>query len=107
MRIRAVWSESSLDAFWITKDAKFHHADNEDSYQIARMRRLIWVFVGAHVRRYIFSRYGAYILFQLYRVTVGKGRFVNNAVSLTTEPQVMLALSTISMFAVRFVNVQV
>ena len=24
MRIRAVWSEHSLGAFWITKDAKFH-----------------------------------------------------------------------------------
>ena len=26
LRIRAVWSESSLDAFWIAKDAKFLHA---------------------------------------------------------------------------------
>ena len=46
LRNRAVWSESSLSAFWITKDAKFLYVDNEDSNQTARMRRLIWVFVG-------------------------------------------------------------
>ena len=39
-------SESSLGTFWIAKDAKFLHADNEDSDQTAWMRRLIWVFVG-------------------------------------------------------------
>ena len=44
--INAVWSESSLDAFWIAKDAKVLHADNEDSDQTGRMRRLIYVFVG-------------------------------------------------------------
>ena len=46
LRIRAVWSESSPAAFWIAKDAKFLHWDNEDSDQTARMRILIWVFVG-------------------------------------------------------------
>ena len=30
LRIRAGWSESLLGAFWITKDADFLHADNED-----------------------------------------------------------------------------
>ena len=44
LRIRAVWSESSLGAILIAKDAVFH-ADNEDSDQTARMRRMIWVFV--------------------------------------------------------------
>ena len=42
----AVWSESSLGAFWIAIDAKVLHADNGDSNQPARMRRLIWVFFG-------------------------------------------------------------
>ena len=46
LRIRAVWPESSLGAVGTTKDAKFLYADNEDSDQTARMRRLIWVFVG-------------------------------------------------------------
>ena len=35
LRIRAVWSESSLGAFWIAEDAKFLHADNEGSDQNA------------------------------------------------------------------------
>ena len=30
LHIRTVWSESSLGAFWIAKDAKFLYADNED-----------------------------------------------------------------------------
>ena len=46
LRIREVWSESSLGAFWVAKAAKFLHADNEDSDQIAQRRSLIWVFVG-------------------------------------------------------------
>ena len=29
LRIRAILSESSLDAFWIAKDAKFLHVDKE------------------------------------------------------------------------------
>ena len=48
LRICAVWSESSLCAFWIGKGAKFLHVNNEDLDQTARMRRLIWVFVGVH-----------------------------------------------------------
>ena len=46
LRTHTVRSESSLGTFWIALDAKFLHADNEDSDQTARMRRLIWVFVG-------------------------------------------------------------
>ena len=46
LRIRAVWSESSLGTFWIANDAKFVHKDNEDTGQTVRMRRVIWVFVG-------------------------------------------------------------
>ena len=44
LRIRAVWSESSLDAHWIAKGTKFLHVDNEDADQIARLSRKIWVF---------------------------------------------------------------
>ena len=46
LRICAVWSESSLDAFWIAKNTKFLHGNNEDADQTARTRRLIRVFVG-------------------------------------------------------------
>ena len=45
LRIRAVWSETSQRACWIDKDAKFIPAENEDSDQTARMRRLNWVVV--------------------------------------------------------------
>ena len=55
LHIHVVWSESSLGAFWMAKDAKFLHADKEDSDQTAPMHRLISVLVGGHVRRYIFS----------------------------------------------------
>ena len=30
LRIRAVWSESSLSTFWEANDVEFLHADNED-----------------------------------------------------------------------------
>ena len=38
-----------MGAFWIAKDAKFPQADNEESDQTVRMRKLIWVFVGRTV----------------------------------------------------------
>ena len=41
LRIRAVLSESSLDAFWLVKDTMFFHADNEASDQTALMLMLI------------------------------------------------------------------
>ena len=40
-------AESTLGAFWTAKDARFLHADNEESSQIAQMRRLIWVVARA------------------------------------------------------------
>ena len=44
LRILAVWSKSSLGAFWVASDAKFFNAYNEDSNHTA-LHRLIWVFV--------------------------------------------------------------
>ena len=63
LRDRAVWSESSLDAFWIAKDVKFLHADNECSNQPARMRRLNWAFVGRTMSEGTFSYIAAYRIF--------------------------------------------
>ena len=37
LRIRAVWSESSLGAFWVAKDIKLLYRDNEDPDQTSRM----------------------------------------------------------------------
>ena len=45
LRIRSVWSDYSLDVFWIAKDAKFLHTVREGSDQTTQMRRLFWVFV--------------------------------------------------------------
>ena len=44
--------------FWLAKTEKILHADNKDSNQTARTRRLIWVFVGRTCQRYLFSRCG-------------------------------------------------
>ena len=78
LRIRAGWSESSLGAFWIAKDAKFLHADNEDSNQTARMRRLIWVFVGRTCQkvRFLTLRFDDLISFYQSKTTWNKVRYV-------------------------------
>ena len=52
---RAGWSESSLGAIWIAKDARFLHTDKVDSDQTAWMRRLIWVRL-VHMSKGEFSR---------------------------------------------------
>ena len=44
-------SEPSLGAFWIAKHAIFLHADNRDSDQTARRRRLNRIFVGRTCQR--------------------------------------------------------
>ena len=41
LRIRAVWSKSSLCAFWIAKNAMFLRVDNEDFDQAVWIYRLI------------------------------------------------------------------
>ena len=64
LRIRAVWSESTLGAFWIAKDSSFLYADNEDSNQTARTCRLTWVFVERTYEKIFFSRRGSYDILQ-------------------------------------------
>ena len=61
LHIRTVWSESSLGAFWISKDANFLHADNENSDQIARKRSLSCVFVFHTFLEGTFSRVMAHL----------------------------------------------
>ena len=46
LRICAVWSESSLSAWWHFASSAIQNAPSEHSDQTARMRRLIWIFVG-------------------------------------------------------------
>ena len=56
LRIRAVWSESSLDAVWIAKDVKFLHVYTEDSGQTAWIGKLISVFLERKYQRWHFLR---------------------------------------------------
>ena len=35
LRIRAGWSESSLGAFWVAKDASVFHADKEEQSDLS------------------------------------------------------------------------
>ena len=62
LRIRTVWLESSLDTLWIAKDAKFIHADNEDSDQTAWMRRQLRILM----LRLILTQHGASYAYCLY-----------------------------------------
>ena len=57
--------ESSLDVFWLAKDAKFLKADNKDSYQTACIRRLIcllWAHVSEGRFSHVASRMTCYCL---------------------------------------------
>ena len=56
LHIRAVWLESSLGAFWLTKNAKFLHAYNEAA---DHPRRLICVFFGRTRQKEIFPLCGS------------------------------------------------
>ena len=66
LRIRAVWSESSLGAFWIAKDATFFHADNEDSNQAAWICSWFESSLVALVKGYVFWRCGSNIKHMSY-----------------------------------------
>ena len=46
LRVRSVWSESSLGGFRMAKDADFFFYVDSETDHIARMGRLIWVFHG-------------------------------------------------------------
>ena len=61
LRMSAVWSESSLGAFWIAKVVKFPHADNEDSDQTVQKRSLISV-LGAEIKRCVFSCCDSFVI---------------------------------------------
>ena len=57
--IRPVWSESSLCAWRNLGSLATHWAHSEDSYQIGRMPRLIWVFAGCTVTLLVLSCRGS------------------------------------------------
>ena len=64
LRIRAVWSESSLGALWMIKDAKFQYADNEDWAECTDAQcdlSLLW----AHMSKGTFSHVTAYLIINI------------------------------------------
>ena len=64
LRIRSVWSESSLGAFWIAKFEKFLQANDEDSDQTVRMSRLN--FVGRTCQRVRVLTFHWYLFIYLF-----------------------------------------
>ena len=61
MRIRPVWSESSLYAWRRLGSLAIHWAHREDSDQTGRMPRLIWVFAGRTVILLVLSWGGLFV----------------------------------------------
>ena len=57
LRMRAVWSEFSLDVFWVAEDAKFLNAANEDSAQTAQIHMTIFVLFGCTCQYVRFLKY--------------------------------------------------
>ena len=53
LRIRPVWSESSLSAWRSTEPLATHLAHSKDSDQTGRMPRLIWVFLNNLLKKFI------------------------------------------------------
>ena len=53
------WIESSLSAWRNFPPLAVWNVLNEDSDHTARIRRLIWIFAGCTVYRYVFSRFGS------------------------------------------------
>ena len=53
LRIRPVWSESSLSAWISTEQLATHWAHSKDSDQTGRMLRLIWVFLSNLLKKFI------------------------------------------------------
>ena len=80
LRFRAVWSESSLDAFWIAKDVKFLHAYNEDSDQLCACAGLS--FRRARMSDGTFSDIVVHMTNSLTRIFVGSWRMGSSLLGL-------------------------
>ena len=63
LRIRAVWSESSICALWVAKCPTFLQSDNLVSDKTVRMRRLFWI---KHARTYQLVHCTGYRLVSYY-----------------------------------------
>ena len=68
--IHTVWSESSLGAFWIFKDLKFLHTDNEDSDLTVWMCRLNSLCL-VHMSKDTFSHVSHVVAQHIYSIVQG------------------------------------
>ena len=87
LRIRPVWSESSLSAQWVAKDIMFLHVDSEGSDQTGRMPRLIWFFAGRTLILLVLSCRGSNMVL-LYLHTKHSIEFHNHIDSDTTTDEI-------------------
>ena len=73
LRICAVWSKSSLSAWRNIASLAIQDAPSEDSDQTARMRRLIWIFVGRTCTKVCLLMLRLIYLFELFPAMEGRG----------------------------------
>ena len=81
MRLRAVWSESSLGAFWIGKDAKFLHEGNEDWTDCTQTQADLSL-RRAHTSQDIFSYVAVLLMIRKQNANVWR-RFQCNLIRIT------------------------
>ena len=74
LRIRAVWSESSLGAFWIAKAVKCLREDNE--WSDCSNAQSDQSSLGAHVRRYVSPHCGSYIFSAHFSIIYSENRCI-------------------------------
>ena len=73
--IRPVWSESSLSAWRNLGPLATHWAYSEDSDQVGRMPRLIWVFAGRTLILLVLSCRGSFCSFVDYQLWLSAEMF--------------------------------
>ena len=72
INIRTFWPEFSLGLISTAKDANFLHAENEDSDQTARMRRLILSLRQVHISEGMFSDVATHISILYGRTSIAR-----------------------------------
>ena len=72
LRTRTVLSESSLSTWWKFASLSVQNASSEDSDQIARMHRLIWMFAGRTYPMYFFWRCVSNVLHSITKMRLFK-----------------------------------
>ena len=92
LRICAVWSESSLTAFWIALIVKFLYVEYEDSAKTVRVAEILsFLFYFSTTR---LKKHTAIILFVIYSHSLISQQNLQNSIFLYTLRQVTAARAT-------------